>query len=344
MLAHRSRFFARGLSVLFASGVPLVDALEALSDQNQDEKFSYVVDQLSRRVQEGYPLSQCMAAFSRVFPAVFVSMVRTGEHTGRLHFCLEVLAQWQEREERVKERIKKALTYPAIVISVSLLVCLGLATVIVPQFESTFAELGKDLPLLTVIVVKLTNLLTNPGVWILLAVFGFQLGFVVQQAWKREESRVRMTRFLYSLPALGTLLKLGAHVRFCRAASCLLQAGASMLKALQIAAQASGSALLEKEAQESRRRIQEGSTIAGCFAESEVYLPLLAQMAGVAEESGQLALFFERTADILEQELETRIDTATALLEPIMMAGVGILVGILLLAVFLPLYSMITQL
>lgn len=337
---HAVAQFARQLSILMASGVPVHASLEALSTQADDPQFQLILENVAAEVSSGHRLSTSFARFPRVFPRVLQVMVKVGEADGSLVDSLVVVSDWMDREDEVKRKIKSAMTYPAAVLALTGCMTLALFTTVLPQFLSIFEDLRVELPLITRVVVWVTGFVQNPGVWILGVVLLLQGYYGLRAAWSRPKSAARLFEHLRRVPLVGDLLNRVTHTRFVDVAANLLNTGIDMVTALGLAAQASGSPSLRLDHARVRGEIEAGERVADALqARPDLYLATLVHMVQAGEEVGRIPEMLEKVRDILNDEVNCRVETLGATLEPVLLFLVAGILGVVLLAIFLPLYS-----
>ena len=337
--------FSRQLATMQASGVPIHRALETLGNQEEFPDFGVVLEEVTECVHGGGRFSQALSRFPRVFPRIFVTMVQIGEETGSLENSLERVANWLQRDDQVVQQLRAALTYPAFVLGVSVLLTLGLFYTVLPNFLNIFLEMHMQLPLLTRMVMAITQAVRNPLVWaVALVVFG--LGYrALQASLATPTGAARLFRLAASTPFLGGMLVYGTASRYCAASEALLSSGMDLPRALRLAARASGNPLLDQDSQKLVDAVINGEQVSTHMAlHPELYLPLLANIVATGEEASRLPEMFGRAAALFDDEMSHRVNTLSGALEPILVSGVALVLGTLVLAIFLPMYSYLTQL
>jgi type IV pilus assembly protein PilC len=318
-----------------------VTALVVLEQQTDDQALGIVIADVRERVEGGAFLSEAMAANPDTFNRLYVSMVEAGEAAGVLDTVLDRVATQIEKEQKIKRRVKGAMIYPLVVLSFATLVLAGMLMFLVPVFTKIFDSLGGDLPTLTQVVVKASDAQRDYWFIIFPAVAAIVWGFM---RWKRSESGRRIwDRFKLRIPmTIGQVVRKVAMARWSRTLSTLISAGVDIVKALEITAQTSGNWVVENETSRLRVRVQEGATIAQPLIESAVFPPMVSQMVKIGEESGELEKMLGKVADFYEDEVDASIQSLTSIIEPIMMIGVGFMVGIIVIAMYLPMFKLLT--
>jgi type IV pilus assembly protein PilC len=285
-------------------------------------------------------LSQAMARHPRVFDRLYVSMVEAGEAAGILDSVLDRVAIQIEKEMKIKRRVKGAMIYPIVVLAFAFCVLIGMLMFLVPVFEQIFSDLGGDLPTLTKLVVFASDLVR--GYWYILfpAIGGSIYGFF---RWKRTPSgRQIWDRFKLNVPAgIGKVVLKVTMARFSRTLATLVAAGVDIIKALEISGQTAGNWVIESSLAEVRAKVHQGVPIAQPLIEDPVFPPLVSQMVKVGEETGELEKMLDKIADFYEDEVDTSIAALTSIVEPLMMIGVGAIVGVIIIAMYLPMFKLL---
>jgi type IV pilus assembly protein PilC len=336
--------FTRQLSVLFKEGVPLLAALEGLVKQD-DLRFSAVVDRLAAMVSEGYPLSTALGRFPRIFNRVYVAMIVVGEKTGGLHKSLDVLADWIERDNEWRQRIRGATTYPLFIIGLTLLMTFLLFHSVMPGFLGVFADMKAGLPWITRMMMLLTRAASNPGVWVLTLAGGGFLLVSLREYGRTQKGALQLFDLMLAVPGLGPLVHSATIARYTCALGTMLAGGAELLASLTMAAQASNNPHLMADSTRLVEAVTEGQQVSRHMLDRpDVYPPILAHMTRVGEEAGCLAGMYLKVADYYSNEVNHLVDSLGAALEPVLLAMVGSMVGVIVLSIFLPLYSNLAQL
>jgi type IV pilus assembly protein PilC len=333
--------FSRQFATMIEAGLSVVTALVILEEQTDDKALKVVLDDLRDKVESGALLSEAMAAHPAVFTNLYVSMVEAGEAAGVLDIVLDRVAVQIEKEMKIRRRVKGAMIYPTVVLIFASLVLTGMLMFLVPVFVKVFADLGGELPSLTKLVLKLSNLLR--GYWfVIFPLVGVTIwGFF---KWKKSESgRKKWDTFKLRIPMqIGSVVRKIAMARFSRTLSTLLGSGVDIMKALEITAATSGNWVVEEATMKARIRVQEGAPIAAPVIESPVFPPMVGQMMRIGEETGELEKMLSKIADFYEDEVDAAITTLTSIIEPMMMIGVGVMVGIIIISMYLPMFKLLT--
>jgi type IV pilus assembly protein PilC len=337
--------FFRQLAIMFSAGVPLVVALDTLSDQPERPNFGEAVLEMARRLEHGYSFSRSVALFPRAFNKIHVAMITMGERTGALAECLERVADWGERDYGLYRDVKGALTYPLLVLGMAVVLTLVLFLTVVPGFVSMFEDREMELPVLTQIVVFLTKLVTNPGAWVLALGSGLLLYLSLRATLRTTTGAARLYSLVSLLPAVGSLLRFGSAARYTSVLGTLLDSGLDLLASLRLAAVASGNPHMEIDARRVIEEIQHGGQLTTALAQKpDIYPYHITEMVGVGEETSNLSEMLIRTSIYMDQEMAHKVEELGAVLEPITLLLVSGIVGSILLAVIMPLYSFLNQL
>lgn len=337
--------FTRQLATMLRTGVPILHALDTLSHQSENPNFGEVVSTVAERIGHGHTFSSTLSRFPRVFNRVYVTMAAIGERTGQLDESLERLANWQERDFKLFQRVRSALTYPAFVLGLSAFLTLMLFYSVLPGFITVFNDMDMELPLMTRMMVTITNAVKNPGAWlVVMAAVGLGFG-AVRDIYKTEKGAMELFRVVLAVPVIGSLLHFATTARYCAAVGALLSAGLDLPKSLNLGAQASGSPVLAWDAKALINNILEGESVASYMvSRPDIYPSTLCQMVAAGEESSHLAPMYERVASFYDQEVNFKIEAFSAALEPLLLGMVASVVGFVVLSIFIPMYSYIGKL
>jgi len=334
--------FTRQFSVMIDAGLPLVQCLEILGTQEEDKNFSSVILATRGDVESGMSLADAMKKHPKTFDPLFTNMIAAGEAGGILDTILKRLATYIEKAVKLKSQVQSAMIYPVAVIVIAGLVVGVILWKVIPTFANLFAGLGAQLPLPTRIVIALSNGIVRFGVFI---IAGIGVGvWGLKQYYDTAGGRRVIDQFLLRLPIMGDLLRKIAVARFCRTLSTLLASGVSILEALDITARTAGNAIVEEAILTTRKSIERGETIAQPLKETAVFPSMVVQMIGVGEATGALDTMLGKIADFYEEEVDVAVAGLLTLLEPIMIAFLGGLVGGIVIAMYLPIFDLISKL
>ena len=335
------QIFSRQFATMIEAGLSVVAALVILEGQTEDVYLAAVIAELRADVEGGLLLSQAMGRHPKVFSRLYVSMVEAGEAAGILDQVLDRMAFQIERETKLKRRVKGAMMYPTMVLIFASLVLTGMLLFLVPFFTKIFNQLGGTLPTLTLYVVDVSNFMKHDWYVILIVGVGGTFGF---KRWKRtDHGRRNWDRFKLKLPmSVGDVVLKVTMARFSRTFSTLVAAGVDIIKAIEITAQTAGNWPVENALLEAKQKVHEGMPISQPLVENPVFPPMVSQMIKVGEETGELDKMLGKIADFYEEEVDASIATLTSIIEPIMMIGVGLMVGVIIIAMYMPMFKMLS--
>ncbi|NUR78776.1 MAG: type II secretion system F family protein [Thermoleophilia bacterium] len=335
------QIFSRQFATMIEAGLSVVAALVILEDQTDDKYLAQVIGELRADVEGGLLLSQAMDRHPKVFTRLFVSMVESGEAAGILDQVLDRMAFQIERETKLKSRVKGAMMYPTMVLVFASLVLTGMLLFLVPFFSKVFLTLGGKLPTLTQWVVNASNFMKHD--WYLMIAFGLGSYFGFKKWRRTAHGRRNWDRFKLKLPMkIGDVVLKITMARFSRTFSTLVAAGVDIIGAIEITAQTAGNWVVESALIEAKQRVHEGVPISQPLVENDVFPPMVSQMIKVGEETGELDKMLGKIADFYEEEVDASIETLTSIIEPIMMIGVGLMVGVIIIAMYLPMFKMLS--
>ena len=334
--------FTRQFSVMIDAGLPLVQCLEILGSQEEDKNFAWVILATRGDVESGASLADAMKKHPKVFDPLFTNMIAAGEAGGILDTILKRLATYIEKAVKLKGQIKSAMIYPVAVIVIATLVVGVILWKVIPTFANLFAGLGAELPLPTRVVIAASNGLVRFGPIIIVAICAAGYGF--KQYYASVNGRRVVDAVMLKMPILGNLMRKIAVARFCRTLSTLLASGVSILEALDITARTAGNAIVEEAILTTRKSIERGETIAQPLKETAVFPPMVVQMIGVGEATGALDTMLSKIADFYEEEVDVAVAGLLTLMEPLMIALLGGIVGGIVIAMYMPIFSLISKL
>ncbi|MBX3182183.1 MAG: type II secretion system F family protein [Polyangiaceae bacterium] len=333
--------FTRLFSTMVDAGLPLVQCLDILANQQKNKLFAGVLQDVKSSVEQGATFSDSLRRHPKVFDELFVNLVQAGEVGGILDSIMARLSVYLEKRAKLVSQVRGALVYPAIVVTVAAGVLTILLTFVIPAFEGMFRDFGggkAQLPKLTQFMISLSNGFITYLPLIALVVFGVIFG--VGYANRTPKGKRFFHRMLLNLPIIGGVLRKIAVARFTRTLGTLLQSGVPILDALEICAKTSGNVLIEEGIMHVRRRISEGQNMADPLMEAKVFPDMVVQMIAVGEQTGALDQMLNKIADFYEEETDIAVAAMTSMIEPILMVGVGGMVGVVLAAMYLPIFDL----
>jgi type IV pilus assembly protein PilC len=324
------------------AGLPLVQCLEILGTQEEDKNFSDVILATRGDVEAGASLADAMKKHPKVFDPLFTNMIAAGEAGGILDTILKRLAVYIEKAVKLKSQVKSAMIYPIAVIVIAAVVVGVILWKVIPTFANLFAGLGAELPLPTRVVIAASNGLVRYGAFLIVGLVA--ASFALKSYYGTPKGRMAIDALVLRMPVLGSLMRKIAVARFCRTLSTLLASGVSILEALDITARTSGNAVIEEAILTTRKSIERGETVAQPLKDTAVFPPMVVQMIGVGEATGALDTMLSKIADFYEEEVDVAVAGLLTLLEPIMIAFLGGIVGGIVIAMYMPIFSLISKL
>lgn len=331
--------FSRQLATLVDAGIPLVGALDILSEQIERKSFKKVVTKLRDDVEGGASLSEAMTKQARVFSALFINMVRAGESSGNLDEILDRVAGYFEKTNALQRKVKSSLVYPTMVVIMATLITAFLILKIVPTFKSIFESIGVQLPTPTRILIAFSDFARKWFFANLGALIAFIFG--LQQFVRTEKGRAIFDAFLLKVPLFGILIRKYAIAKFARTLSTLQKSGVSILTSLEIVAKTAGNKVVEAAVLKTKTNVREGESIALPLANSKVFPPMVTRMIAVGEQTGKLEDMLAKIADFYEDEVDNAVSGLTSLIEPLIIAFLGIVIGSIVVSMFLPIIKLL---
>lgn len=334
--------FTRQMSTMIDAGLPLVRSLDILASQQDNAKFKTILTNVKETVEGGSTFADALGKHPSVFSALYVQLVRAGESGGVLDVILQRLSVYLEKIESIKRKIKGAMIYPAIVISVAIIVLSIVLIFVVPTFAEMFKDMGTTLPALTQVVVDISSFLKNNIVYILIAIA--LVSFLIVLSYRRSEKAQRLfDAFLLKLWLVGNLILKTVIARFCRTLATLTAGGIPILDGLEITAKASGNKITEEAILEARKEVSQGKTLAEPLStKPKIFPPMVVQMIAVGEQTGALDDMLNKIADFYEEEVDVAVAGLLSALEPLMIAFLGATVGVIVVAMYLPMFKLIS--
>lgn len=331
-------YFTRQLATLIGAGLPLVKSLYTLYEQLEPGRLRETVGKVAAEVEGGTAFSEALVRYPGVFPPLFIGMVRAGEVGGLLDEILKRLAEFLEKQDRFRSRVRAALMYPLFVMGIALTVLVILMAFVVPTFVKMFGELGGALPLPTQILITTSTVIRRW--WPVLAA-----GLVLTAVAARVALRVPVVRFvvdrwLLRAPVVGRLIHQVAVARFARTLGTLLTSGVPILKALEVVQETVGNLVIRRALEQVHRGLKEGNSVAGPLEASGVFEPIVVRMVAVGEETGSLDKMLTKIGESFEEEVDIAVTGLTALLEPLLIVFLGLVVGFIVISMFLPMFSL----
>jgi type IV pilus assembly protein PilC len=334
--------FTRQFSVMIDAGLPLVQCLEILGTQEEDKNFSMVILATRADVEGGASLADAMSRHPKTFDALYSNMIAAGEAGGILDAILKRLATYIEKAVKLKGQVKSAMIYPVAIIVIAVTVVGLILWKVIPTFASLFAGLGATLPLPTRIVIAMSDLTVQFMPYIIVGTMAG--GYAFKRYYATTNGRRVIDRISLKLPIMGNVLRKIAVARFCRTLSTLIASGVPILDGLDITARTAGNAIVEDAIQQTRKSIERGETISAPLKATGVFPSMVVQMIAVGEATGAMDTMLSKIADFYEEEVDTAVAGLLTLLEPIMIAFLGLVVGGIVIAMYLPIFGLISEL
>jgi type IV pilus assembly protein PilC len=334
--------FTRQFSVMIDAGLPLVQCLDILGSQEPDRNFAAVILQTRADVEAGASLADAMKRYPKTFDPLFTNMIAAGEAGGILDTILKRLAAYIEKAVKLKGQVKSAMIYPIAVLVIAALVVAAILWKVIPTFAQLFNGLGAELPLMTRIVIAMSDNFVRFSPIVILGLGAFAYAF--RRYYLTHSGRRVVDRTLLKLPILGAILRKIAVARFCRTLSTLISSGVPILDGLDITARTAGNAIVEDAVMVTRTGIERGETVSAPLRETGVFPNMVTQMIGVGEATGALDAMLAKIADFYEEEVDTAVAGLLTLLEPVMIAFLGVIVGGIVIAMYLPIFDLISKL
>lgn len=330
--------FSRQLSTMVTAGIPLVQGLDILRDQIEHKDFKGVVRDLGEKIEGGDSLSEALAKHPGVFSHLFVNMVRAGESSGSLDEILDRLATYLEKTASLRRKVKSALVYPTVVTIMAMLISLVLVLKVIPGFESIFSTLKADLPMPTRVLIAFSNLVRH--YFIFMVVLGVIIFLGLKAYIKTARGRLVFDRFKLNMLVFGPLFKKVAVSKFTRTLSTLVRSGVPILNALEIVGKTAGNKVVEDAVDDVKDSVREGESIAEPLSRHKVFPPMVVRMTSVGEETGRLEDMLSKIADFYDEQVDAAVAGLTSMIEPLIIAFLGIVIGSIVVAMFLPILKL----
>jgi len=333
--------FTRQFSVMIDAGLPLVQCLEILAGQQENKTFKRALIQIRQDVESGSNLADSMRKHPKIFNDLFTNMVAAGEAGGILDTILQRLAQYIEKSVKLNSQVKSAMIYPVAVISIACIVVAVILWKVIPVFAALFKGLGAELPMPTQIVIWLSNFIAD--YWWLIGLVIFGTIYSLRRYHGTYKGRRVLDGIMLKMPILGLLLRKIAVARFCRTLATLTSSGVPILDGLQITARTAGNAIIEDAIMATRKSVEEGKTISEPLSDTDVFPSMVVQMIAVGEQTGALDTMLSKIADFYEDEVDTAVAGLMKLLEPVLIAFLGVAIGGIVIAMYMPMFTLIGQ-
>ena len=330
--------FCRQFSTMIDAGLPIIQCMDILHAQQENATFKKMLKNIKEQVESGATLADSLKKYPKQFDDLFVNMVAAGEAGGILDTILRRLSAYMEKAARLKSQVKGAMTYPIVTMVIAVAVVAVILVFVIPVFEQMFDDMGGALPPITQVVVALSEFVKSKIHWILIGIVIFIFAF--KKYYKTEKGRKLVDATVLKLPVFGLLIRKVSVAKFTRTMGTMLSSGVAILEALDIVAKTSGNKTVEQAIYTVRSGIAEGRTMADPLAESGVFPAMVCQMISVGESTGALDAMLEKIADFYEEEVDQAVDNLTSLIEPFMLVFLGVVIGTLVVAMYMPIFKM----
>jgi type IV pilus assembly protein PilC len=329
--------FTRQLSTMITSGLPLVQSLDILCNQIEDMNFRGMVRDIKERIEGGSRFADALSSYPQCFDALYINLVVAGEEGGLLDNVLQRLAIYIEKSEKLKKKVKSAMIYPVAIIVVALVVVVVLLLFVIPVFEKMFKEMGAELPMPTQVVINMSQFMKSYWFIIIGAIVG--LVVALKYYYKTENGHRTIDRLMLKLPLFGLLTIKASVARVTRTLATLLMSGVAILESMLIVAKVAGNMIVEEALMVARARISEGRTMAEPLEQAGIFPPMVVQMVQVGESTGALDSMLNKIADFYEEDVDNMVTNLTAMMEPMIMVFLGVVLGGLIIAMYLPMFK-----
>ncbi|MFZ0242270.1 MAG: type II secretion system F family protein [Desulfobacterales bacterium] len=335
---HDIILFARQFSTMIDAGLPIIQCLDILYSQQENATFKRMLKSIKESVEGGSTLAESLKKFPKQFDDLFVNMVAAGEAGGILDTILRRLSVYMEKAAKLKSQVKGAMTYPIVTLIIAAIVLAVILVFVIPVFQEMFADFGSELPAFTQLVIDVSNFAKKNIIWLIIGLVLFIVAF--KKVYGTEKGRAMVDELILKLPVFGVLIRKVAVAKFTRTMSTMLSSGVAILEALDIVAKTAGNKTIEKAVYSVRSDIAEGRTMADPLQESGVFPSMVCQMIAVGESTGALDSMLEKIAVFYDDEVDQAVENLTSLIEPFMLVFLGVTIGGLVIAMYLPIFKM----
>lgn len=332
--------FARQLATMVGAGLPVLQGLQTLKEQVGNPTLSKVIGDVAFGIEGGASFSEAISIHPKVFSVLFVNMARAGEASGQLSEILGRVASYLEESSALRHKVKSALMYPLIVSIMAFSITLVLLLKVIPVFKGIYADFGGQLPLMTTVLIRISEIL-NRWLWFFAAA-AVGLVFAIRFAVKTKQGRYLLDRIKFRLPVFGTLVLKVCLSRFSKTFSTLIKSGVPILSAMEIVSTTAGNTVIERAVKKSAEKIKQGESIADPLMESGVFPPMVIKMIAVGEKTGQLDLMLEKIGEFYDEQVKSAVAGLTSLIEPLLIAFLGLVVGGIVISMFMPIFKLST--
>ena len=336
--AKELAIFTRQFSVMIDAGLPLVQCLEILGAQQAHKGFQRIIESVRDDVEKGATLQTALSKHPKAFNDLFVNMVGAGESGGILDIILQRLSGYIEKSVKLTAKVKSAMTYPVAVISIAVIVVVVIMVKVIPVFSAMYSGMGSKLPYPTIVCIMISDSII--GYWWLILIGLAMVTVGLRQYYKTSMGHLQIDTLLLKMPILGDILRKVAVARFCRTLGTLISSGVPILEGMDITAKTAGNLVIQNAILKSKDAVEQGRNISTPLAETKVFPPMVVQMVGVGEATGALDAMLSKVADFYEDEVDNAVGSMTSLMEPIMIAILGGIVGFIVVAMYMPIFGL----
>lgn len=333
--------FTRQLSVMIDAGLPIVQCLEILASSQVNKRFQEILYKVKASVEEGMTFADSLRKHPKVFDALYTNLIEAGETGGIMDTILQRLSTYIEKSVTLKRQVKSAMTYPAVIISIAVVVVIILMIWVIPTFAMIFTGLGSELPGMTMFVINLSHFVKDYILIIIAVAIG--IGVLIYYYYQTKNGRFFIDKLMLNAPVIGELVRKIVIARFTRTLGTLISSGVSILDALEITARTAGNAIIEKAIMDTRESISEGKSISEPLRETDQFPPMVVSMIGVGEQTGALDTMLQKIADFYEEEVDVAVANLTSLMEPLMIVVLGTIIGFIVIAMYMPQFKLIGE-
>jgi type IV pilus assembly protein PilC len=334
--------FTRQFATMVDAGIPILQALDAMTEQAANPSFKYTIKTICEDIQLGSSLSASFAKHPKVFDQLYINMLRVGETGGILSAILERVAMYLEKTERLKQKVKSAMIYPAVVVSMALLITTVLIVKVVPTFATIYDSLGQKLPMMTQILIDFSKFMQNYLLIVAAAIGGLIFGFIKYR--ETDKGRLQTDIWALQIPIFGDLISKVSVSRFSRTFATLSQSGVAILETLDIVGKTCGNRAIELLVEDIKVSVREGESIAVPLAKSKYFPPMVTRMIAIGEKSGQMEKMLSKVAEFYDEQVDVAVEGLTKLIEPLIIAFLGVVVGFIVVALFMPILNITSAL
>lgn len=330
--------FSRQMAAMLAAGMPIVAAMETLEEQAANPNFKIVLREVKKSIEGGSSFSESLHQFPDVFDVLYISMVRAGEQSGQFSETMKRIGELLDANARLRRKVKSAMTYPVVVLTMALTIATGMIIFIVPVFANMYKDFGSKLPGPTQVLVNISNGIKKYAIVIVPLIM---MGIWLFKRWKKTKSGAwAMDQFALKAPVIGVLTQKVAVARFARTLAQLVQSGVPILNALEIVAKAAGNLVIEAAVMDARRSVEHGDTLSVGLANKDCIPTLVVRMMSAGEKTGKVDEMLDSVADTFDDEVESMLASLTSMLEPLLMVVLGVVIGGIVICMFLPIFKM----